>query len=73
MRQEVNYLSEREEIFRGMLKDKNRDAKQSNRKILWKRNQKRLCHLCSKGSIYGEFRTKEMKQEGCRDLGGREG
>ena len=34
MRQEVGYLSERQEIFRGMLEDKNQDAEQRNRNIL---------------------------------------
>ena len=37
-----------------------------------KRNQKRLCSLYRKSTIYGDIRMKEMKQEGCRDLETRE-
>ena len=83
MRQEVNYLSERQEIFRGMVEDKIRMQSRATEnfddqifeemKELEKRNQKRLCYLCRNSSIYGDIRTKEMKQEDCRDLGAREG
>ena len=82
-RQEVNYLSERRETFRGMVEDKIRMQSRATEnyfdqifeemKELQERNQTRLCYLCRKSSIYGDIRTKEMKQEDCRDLEAREG
>ena len=34
MRQEVNLLSQRQEIFKGMVEDKNQGAEQSNGNVL---------------------------------------
>ena len=58
MRQEVNYLSARQEIFRGMVEDKFRMQSRATEKYdaqifeemkeLEERNQKRLCYLCRK-------------------------
>ena len=76
--QRVKLLSERQEILKGMVEDKIRLQSRATEKYYdqifgewesWKkRKQKRLCHLCRNGRIHGDFRMKEMKQEGCRGL-----
>ena len=59
MRQEVDYQSERQGMFRGTLEDKNRDAEQSNRKhhdqifeemkkLEEKKSEDGPCYLCRK-------------------------
>ena len=60
MRQEVNLLSQRQEIFKGMVEDKNRVQCRATetyceqifeeRRSWKKRNQKRLCYLCRKST-----------------------
>ena len=76
-------LSERQEILKGMVEDKIRLQSRATDKYyeqifeevkeLEEKNQKRLCHLCRKSTMCGNFRLKEMKQEDCKDLEAREG
>ena len=65
MRQEVNYLSERQEISRGLVEDKIRMQSRATENFsdqvfeemeeLEKRNQKRLCYLRRKSTIYEDI------------------
>ena len=84
MRQEVNYLSERQEIFRGMVEHKFRVQSRATEKnyeqifeemkeLEEKKPEEALPNCAFKITIYGNTRTIEMKQEGCRDLQAPEG
>ena len=78
MRQEVKCLSERQEIFRSMLEDKIRMQSRATEKYddkifeemqeLEEEKSEEALLFVQKSSIYGDIRTKEMKQEDCKDL-----
>ena len=73
----MNLLSERQEIFRGMVEVKIRMQGRAMEKYYeqiieeikeLKRNQKRLCYLCRASSIYGDITSKEMRSGSSRRM-----
>ena len=82
MRQEVKLLSERQEILKGMVEDKNEVAEQSKGKVLraffcgdegaGRKEIRRGSDTCAENTVCGDTRMIEMKHDGCKDLEVRE-